>query len=230
MKLDKKVMYVAAAAGLSGLAGNQVKGAVLVQYTFPTTTSNETGTGFNPTTVLANMTATAVTDTAATTTNVETPTPGYTTAPVLRVDPLGNATNAAQAMANGKYFSFTVAPLSGETMSLSSLTFDTARGGSGTPRGYAVLSSADSFSSILKTANIATVRPTMTAVVVDLPAVSFENLSSGVEFRVFTYSPAAGSSVEYDNITVNGAVTPEPGAMGVMLLSGAAMLMRRRRD
>lgn len=229
MKLDKKVLYVAAAAGLCGLAGNRVQGAVLAQYTFPTTTTTESGSGLNPTTVLENMTATAVSDVALTTTNVETTTPAYPNPPVLRVDPDGNASNAAAAIANGTYFSFAVAPVAGETMSLSSLTFDTARGGASTARGYVVLSSADNFVSTLKTADILTARPTWTPVTVDLSAAEFQNRSTGVEFRIFTYSPANGSTVEYDNITVSGAVTPEPGSMGVMLLSGAAMLLRRRR-
>jgi hypothetical protein len=78
-----------------------------------------------------------------------------------------------------------------------------ARGGAGTPRGYAVRSNADSFATNLSTADVQTVRPTYTPISIDLTGAAFQNLSS-LTFRVYSYSPAAGSSLDYDNIVVNG--------------------------
>jgi hypothetical protein len=151
-------------------------------------------------------------------------------APFLRLDPQGNSPDLATALTNNKYYQFTLSAAAGFELDLSSLTFDVARGGGGTPRGYAVRSSADGFATNLSTADVLTVRPTYTPISIDLTGAAFQNLPS-LTFRVYSYSPAAGSSVDYDNIVVNGnlSVVPEPTASAVLLLGAAAGLGAKRR-
>ena len=73
---------------------------------------------------------------------------GYPNAVLQVSSPNGNPT-AADAIANSAYFSFVVTPNAGSLMDFSALTFDAARGGAGTPRGYEVRSSVDNFASTL---------------------------------------------------------------------------------
>jgi hypothetical protein len=206
-------------------------GAILVNYQFGVPgqeTTVETSPVFGPTSVLANLTATPVTDPMGTIgieiSSAATTPPG---APFLRVDPQGNSASAAIALTNNKYFEFTITPNAGFLLDLTSLTFDAARGGGGTPRGYVVRSSLNSFATDLATADLLTVRPTYTPVSIDLSG--FADAAGAVTFRVYSYSPGAGSSVDYDNITVNGSVVPEP-ATGLLGVSGIVLLTVRRRS
>jgi hypothetical protein len=52
---------------------------------------------------------------------------------------------------------------------------------------------------------------------------------SGATFRIYSYSPATGNSLDYDNITVNGDVVPEPAAAGVLAVAGLALVGRHSR-
>ena len=151
-------------------------------------------------------------------------------APFLRVDPQGNSSTSTAAVQNNKYFQFSVSAEGIDLLTVTGLDFLAARGGAGTPRGYAVRSSADNFAANIAAADLGTVRPTWTTVSLPLAGAGFSNLPAGtpLTFRIYPYSPAAGSSVDFDSIAIQGVV-PEPTVAGMLVFSGVAMLMRRRR-
>lgn len=232
-KLPATTIGLTLMAILAALCTSAAQAAVIVQFTFPIAhgAGVETGSGFDATTLASNVTATPVADTSG---NIiigtENPTPNYSTEPVLRVNPNGNSVSAAQAVANSKYFSFTITPDAGYELDLASLTFKAARGGTSTPRGWVVRTSADAFASDLAASDVATVRPTWTDYTVSLTGTQFQDVTAPLTFRFYVYSPAAGSTIEFDNITVNGevvAVIPEPAA-GIMIIAGMALLINRR--
>lgn len=188
-------------------------GDVLVQYTFPTPTSTpaeRTGPGFAATAVDDYATATDVSLSDAL------PVPGENIIddrspmygrPVLRIDPGANSTNAAQAVANDRYFEFTLTADDGFFLDLDNLQFGAARGGSGTPRGWAVRSDVDGFTNTIATADMTTARPDLKLYTVDLSDPAYTGLTE-ITFRIYSYAPNGGSSVEYVDITVNGLSHP----------------------
>jgi len=132
---------------------------------------------------------------------------GYASDPVLITNPPNdNCNDVTEAVAGGSYWYFSIGPESGKQLSLTTLTFNVARGGSSTPRGYAVRSSVDEFASNLGTADVLTVRPTFTSASIDLSGASFQNLITSVTFNVYVYCPGSGNSLDFDDITVNGTV------------------------
>lgn len=137
----------------------------------------------------------------------------YSTTPIYFLFPASGATSATSAVTANSYFSFSVTPTDLE-MDLTSLTFSAARGGSGTPRGYAVRSSIDSYAANIATANLSTVRPTWTDVTIDLSGASYQNLTSVITFRIYAYSPGITSTVDMDAITLNGTLTSTLGGGG----------------
>jgi hypothetical protein len=184
----------------------------------------ESSPAFAPSSVAAGLIATPVTDPAGTV-GIEISSAATTPAgaPFLRLDPQGSSPDAATAVANNKYYEFSLTGDAGNTLNLTNLEFDVMRGGAGTPRGYVVRSSLDSFASNLSQADVETVRPNYTHIIVPLSALNVP----GVTFRIYSYSPAGGSSLDYDNITVNGDVVPEPSTLGVLALAGLTLLARR---
>jgi hypothetical protein len=222
-----------AAFGLLSL-GNQLQAAVLTQYTFAgVPTGSETGTQYNPLTTAAGFTATAVTDGGANVTlNTEVGSLGYTS-PVLKIKPGTGSTavtTAAQAFSSNTYATFTLS--SAVAFNLTNLTFDAARGGGSTTRGFVIQSSVGGFGSsgaVLSQVNsIPTAQPTLTNYVIDLSAPAFQGLTN-IEFRIYGFSDGFGASVDFDNITVNGV--PEPGTLllsGVALAAGVLRRSRRR--
>lgn len=213
---------------------------VLLQYTFPTAhgAGVETGSGFNPTTVAAGIDALynmAVRDTAGTITiGTENPSPNYASQPVLRVDPDGSSSSLAQAITNNKYFVFSFQPEDGYYLDLLRLDFNAARGGSSTPRGWGLRSSADAYTTTLGNSDIGTQRATWTSYSVPLTAAYFDQVTDTLTFRIYVYSPANGSTIEFDDITIWGEVfelevIPEPGTLSLPALGVLGLLRRRRR-
>jgi hypothetical protein len=189
------------------------RGDVLVQYIFPTPTSDpaqRTGPGFAATAVDDNASASDVSLSAAL------PVPGENFIddrspmygrPVLRIDPGANSTNASQAVANDRYFQFTLTADDGFFLDLDNLQFGAARGGSGTPRGWVVRSDVDGFANNIATADLVTVRADLKLYTADLSDPAYTDLTE-ITFRIYSYAPNAGNSVEYVDITVNGLSHP----------------------
>ena len=190
-----------------------VRADVLVQYTFPTPTSDpsqRTGPGFAATTVDDYALASDVSLSDGL------PVPGENFIddrspmygrPVLRIDPGAGSTTPALAVANGTYLEFTLTADDGFFLDLDNLMFGAARGGSGTPRGWVVRSSVDGFANNIATADATTVRPDLKLYAVDLSNPAYTDLTE-IIFRIYTYVPAGGQSVEYVDVTVNGFSHP----------------------
>jgi len=242
------------ALAVGGLSAAPAAADVLAQYQFGTLgqeTTNEASPAFSPSVVSPNVTATAVTDPQGTVgIEISSAATAPPTAPVLRLDPQGNSADPNAALTNNKYFQFSIAANAGTVVNLSSLTFNVQRGGAGTPRGFFVETSADNFATPVAvtgspalTANttnpigndVNTVRPTFTMVTADLSAATFQNIQNqpggALIFRIYNYAPAAGNSLDYDDITVNGTATavPEPASAGLLGLAAMGLLARRRR-
>lgn len=247
------------ALGIAGLFAAPARGDVLGLFQFgapgqETTPPDETSAVFNPTSSNPLVTVTRISDPNGTV-GLEASSAATTpaNAPFLRIDPQGNSADPNAAIANNKYYQFSISANPGSDVDLSSLTFNVARGGGGTPRGFFVKSSVDNFVAGLAASgtptalsanatnsignDINTARPNYTSVTVDLSGASFQNVQSAsggtVTFRVYTYAPAAGSSVDFDDIALNGTASaiavPEPGTIALGGLGAVGLLARRGR-
>lgn len=125
--------------------------------------------------------------------------------PILRVEPGSNSNSPAEAIQKDKYFQIQVTANAGSQMNLSTLEFDAARGGDAPPRGWAVLSNVDGYTNIVDTQEVKTTRNTLTHFSIDLSGPQYQGLST-VTFRIYSYTPGGGRSVEYHNVTINGTV------------------------
>lgn len=159
----------------------------------------------------------------------------YASAPVLHLNPATGATTLATGLSTNSFFTFSLTVGSSVVdFDLTSLTFDAARGGTGTPRGYGVLATTPTTTdeSIKEATDLTTVRPTFTNQVIPLSGFSsLQNLTAGqtVTFKIPIYTPGTGSSIEFDNIRVNADVTvPEPGVVGLFGFAVVGLLARRR--
>lgn len=143
-------------------------------------------------------------------------TPNYASAPVLQITAVNTGTDLATAFANQAWLTFTLTVGSSITdLDLTSLTFNGARGGGATPRGYGVYVTTPSTTdeAIQGATDFATQRPSWSQQTVNLSGFSsLQNLTSGqtVTFKIPFYSPAPASSVEFDDITVIGNLSPAP--------------------
>ena len=211
---------------------DRAKGGIVVQYTFPApATTSQTGTQYAATTLDPNVTADNVTVPATPPTiEISNATPLPTNAPFLRFVPGATSTTTSEAIAGARYFQFAVYPKAGFEFALTSLTFNVARGGTTTPRGYLIQSSQDLYTSTLATADVNTQRPTYTAVTVDLSGPKFQNWTGSLTFRFYAYAPADLLSVDFDDITLNGTVKSGPEPAGVAALGALALALKRRRD
>ena len=182
---------------------------LLLQYNFTTTAA--------PTTTTSGVIGGSVTNQSLTSLGIESL--GYAADPILVAAPTSGATSAAAAITNDSYLYFTITPITGKSLSLSTLTFNIARGGAATPRGYDVRSSADSYAATLGTAAVSSQRTTFTPVSIDLSGAAFQNLTTATTFRIYLYSPATTNTLDLDAITVNGTVG-ETGTAGVLEQEG----------
>lgn len=148
-------------------------------------------------------------------------------------------TTAVGAIADSTYFSFTITPEVGQSITLSSITFD-AMAGTGGPSdrqfylmsdktGYlssAVLASASTVTgSPLLPYNTSTFDQNFSA---DLSGSEFANITDSVTFRIYIATPDTSQNIGFDDITLNGAVIPEPSSLVLMVLTGFALVICRR--
>jgi hypothetical protein len=190
------------------------RGDILVTYDFATATADpteRTGPGFAPAIVDPDVTATDV----SLSDDLPVPAEPFIAdrdpkygRPVLRIDPGPDSTSKDEAIAGGKFFEFTVTADPDFSLYLDSLTFLSARGGASTPRGWVLRSSVDDFASNIDTQLVGTQRPDLTLFTVDLSDPQFQDLSE-VTFRIYTFVPFGGQSLEYVDVTLNGIVIPE---------------------
>jgi hypothetical protein len=158
--------------------------------------------------------------------------------PCLTLDPQGIYTFAG-AVAAGKYASFTLTATGG-VLNLSSLSFDASMRSSGGNRYAFVGDSVDGYAgAALATADVHTVQyinnpesgvttnPIWLNTVVPLSGAQYQGLSS-ITFRLYA-ADAWNGPVDFDNIIVNGEVTPEPATLALLVMGGIGMLIRRKR-
>lgn len=180
---------------------------ILDQYTFGS--DGSTPGVLTPTTVGANVSPTSITPDSGLALDLTNPVVQPPSTPYLRTTFNVLSQTPDAAIINNADFKFTLAANAGFLLELTSLTFDVMRGGTTAPRGYDVRSSVDNFAATLGTADVTTNRPTFTPVSIDLSGSVFQNLST-ITFKIFCYTPATGSSVDYDNIVVNGITMALP--------------------
>jgi hypothetical protein len=195
------------------LVGAGTARAQLALYPFAEPNTGRTGAGFEATIVDPNATATDVSLSdgipASNEDYIEDPPTGPLYGfPVLRLQPStshSDSQNPLQALANDKYFEFTVTANAGFGLYLTDLEFNAARGGSATPRGFVVISksSKDGYWRILDQEDVPTVRNVQTPYAIDLSGSAFQNLPD-ITIRVYSYTPSTGQSVEYNMLSLNG--------------------------
>ena len=241
-------MRLARALGILAmlLAVSAARADTITDFTFPTVTGADNSglpyqpgfAGYDPTTVASGAQVTGIMPGSGLTGTVAIELFNYTS-PVLRIDALGSTTTLSSSVAANRYFDFTVTPEQGSTLSLESLSFQTARGGGSTPRGFGVFSSetGTAIGDELFALDIPTTRPTLTDSMIDLTAAEFQGLSGPISFRFNVFAPGGGQTLEFDNIVLAGTVTaiPEPASVALLALlgsvaaAGAVVCHRRRR-
>jgi hypothetical protein len=156
---------------------------------------------------------------------------------VLQTYPSLGSTSYATALANNSYYTITITPNAGYTVSLSRVVFEVGKGGSTDPRGYFIRSSVDGFASDIAAETLpsgAAASPVQKEIALD----GFQDLSS-VTFRFYVYTPSPpNSSVDFRNMSFEydlPATIPTLSEWGVIILSillGAIAIrtIKRRRD
>jgi hypothetical protein len=140
-------------------------------------------------------------------TSTQYPISGYS----LAVTFTGAYPNLEAATNNSAWFTFAVTVGSGVTnLDLTSLALNAARGGTSTPRGYgAFVTTPTTTDELLQAATDLTTQRPNWGPRQEIPlagVASLQGLTNGqvINFKIAVYSPAAGSSVDFDNITLNG--------------------------
>ncbi len=142
--------------------------------------------------------------------------PNYGSAPVLQAGFPNAGPDLASALANEAWFTFSLTVGANVTdLDLTSLTFNGARGGGAAPRGYAVYVTTPTSTDeeVQGATNFATQRPTWSFETVNLSGLaSLQNLTAGqvVTFKIPIFAPSPGQSVEFDDLTIMGNVSPGP--------------------
>jgi hypothetical protein len=147
----------------------------------------------------------------------------------------GAAIDTAAEFATG-FLTWTVSAEPGNVLNLSSLTFDSARGG-GDPalqvRGFRLYAETNGGTFDLADTPVFTVANetgTRTAPVpraADLSGAAFQGVDS-LTFRYYPLTPANGNTIDFANVVLIGeVVVPEPSAVAVLGFAGLALLRRR---
>ena len=154
-----------------------------------------------------------------------------------------NSTPASEsdAVTNGSYFGFTLTPVEGNEVSLTTLTFDTianaTQGLSGSANvTFFVRSSVDNYTTTIDSLNQEYVNSfTFDQVdnrTVTLSGASYQDLTEATTFRIYIWD-TSGSSLRtprIDNVILNGtAAIPEPSSAVLPALALLGVLAYRRR-
>ncbi|HEY8965547.1 MAG TPA: hypothetical protein VIM58_03835 [Candidatus Methylacidiphilales bacterium] len=167
----------------------------------------------------------------------------------------GNAFNRAMAasevdaVAGNDYYTFTITASAGQTLNLSTLTFNIATQGgtsSGSDATFFVRTSLDNFSTTVGSGEVSTPSTTLSAytpVTIDLSGAAYQNLST-ITFEIFDYNtignvdPLTSRAIDrIQTVALTGAVVaaavPEPSSTlllgGSFLLFAACQVIRRGR-
>jgi hypothetical protein len=139
----------------------------------------------------------------------------YDSAPVLTLNFNAPQPALAAALAANAWFTFTLTVgTEVADLDLTALTFNVARGGATTPRGYAVYVTTPTtpFGLVQPATDVSAQRPNWGNLqTINLAATaSLQNLTAGqvVTFHIPVYAPEAVQSLEFDDLTVRGGVTP----------------------
>lgn len=146
------------------------------------------------------------------------------------------AADAPGAIAANDYFTFTLTPTNGKILNLTSLDFGTAfyaDAGNNYDVYLFVRSSVDSYASdigptITINGQSNTTSPTFAPQSLNLTGAAFQNLSSAVSFRFYTYDGLTGATryTALNNVVLNAI--PEP-SVSVLALMGIALFTTLRR-
>ena len=146
----------------------------------------------------------------------------------------GAAIDNAAEFATG-YLTWTVSAQPGQRLNLTSLDFNSARGG-GDPalqtRGFRLYAEPTGGTFDLADAPVLTVdneTGTRTATVArsaDLSGAAFQGVDS-ITFRYYPLTPANGNTMDFSGMTLVGTVVPEPSVLGLAGFCGLALLRRR---
>lgn len=147
---------------------------------------------------------------------------------------VGQATaDLGTTLANSTYFSFTVTPDAGESISFDSLTLNVASAGPST-RSFYVFSSIDGFttSSPLLSITYNATSSSYNQYSIDLGSLSgFSDVTTPTEFRIYIQE-ASGGLIYFSEMSLTGTVVPEPTSVTLLAAGGilCAIYLRRRRS
>jgi len=157
----------------------------------------------------------------------------------------GTTTSFGAAVGSDDYFTVTITPDAGFEMNLTSFEFDygyssSGSFGTGTMRAYITTSednhanffngNTDGYTTITDPVNSGVTFPISKSL--DLSGAAFQNISTAFEFRIYLSDSYNVNDLIHriDNVTLNGAVVPEPGnfaLIGGLLALGLVMIRRR---
>jgi hypothetical protein len=156
--------------------------------------------------------------------------------PVATADVFNSSGFSTTTRDTSDYYSVSIEPELGYTMSLTRIELDERRSGTGI-RDWSIYSSVDGFTSALASFNVPDNTSTRVNQGVNLNAANFANLISTVEFRIYGFTAeATGGTWRVDNLQIYGSFdaspVPEPstyaGFAGAMLF-GFGVWRRTRR-
>jgi hypothetical protein len=127
----------------------------------------------------------------------------YPQNPVLFVRPPAGAVDAASAKTLNSFFAVRVTADENRHMNITKLTFQVARGGVSTPRGWDLRCSLDGFTTSIAASLVETVRTEFTDVEIELTDPMFSRVTN-VTFRFYFYTPDVGAGLDVDNVTLYG--------------------------
>lgn len=238
MSMKNKLFYLGLVAAIVMSTASRAEAQILLQWNTAGNTGTETteASAFNDSKVAASTLTLG---------------PGVT--PAANADRFGGSnwydtgdvspTNVADAIADGEYFSFTVAPLNGASLSLTSFAFVWDRSGTG-PASFSLRSSADNYAADLGAFTSAPLSATATLRAIDLTG--YSSITSETTFRLYAYGATSTSGTggfdvvsgyTQPNVQLFGnsaSAVPEPSTYaalaGACALMGVVVARQRRRE